>query len=177
MQNYIGTKLIKARPMTRLEFHNYMGWSNPQRNDNGYLVEYPGSTNLNHPDHYGYVSWSPFNEFELAYEPYAMMSFPHALEMVFRGHCVSRTVWNAVGQFIFQVPGSEFAVNKKPLMGIYPAGAVVNYQNHIDMRTTDGSIVPWTPTQTDIQAIDWMVLDREHAPEHMQPPGEPDLGI
>ena len=57
--------------------------------------------------------------------------------------------------FIFLVPGSEFEVNREPLLSILGEGTKVKYHGHIDVKTADGMIVPWLPSQTDILANDW----------------------
>lgn len=70
MKEYIGVKRIKARKMNRLDYNEYRGWDLPEDerpDDEGYLVEYTDSTNANHPDHSGYISWSPKDVFESAY--------------------------------------------------------------------------------------------------------------
>lgn len=86
------------------------------------------------------------------------MDFGKALNLVKDGHKVARKGWNGKGMFIFLVSGSTFTVNRPPLLGIYPEGTVINYCPHIDMRTADGSIVPWLASQTDVLAEDWEVL-------------------
>ena len=84
-------------------------------------------------------------------------SFSEALEhIVVDGEKVARKGWNGKGMFIFLVPGSTFTVNRPPLLGIYPEGTEINYQPHIDMKTADGSIVPWLASQSDILATDWI---------------------
>lgn len=71
------------------------------------------------------------------------------------GARVCRRGWNGRSQFIFLVPGSRFEVNRPPLLGIYSIGTWVSYQPHVDMRTTDGTIVPWLCSQSDLLALDW----------------------
>lgn len=61
--------------------------------------------------------------------------------------------------FLFLVKGSTFVVNRKPLLGIYPEGTAVNYHAHTDMRTADGTIVPWLASQTDVLSDDWTTLE------------------
>ncbi len=70
MKTFIGTKIIKARPITRGEYNAYRGWMPPEgeeQNVEGYLVEYTDGGTPNHPDHAGYVSWSPKQQFDGAY--------------------------------------------------------------------------------------------------------------
>lgn len=66
--------------------------------------------------------------------------------------------WQAGHQFVYLVPGSEFAVNRAPLMGIYPEGTLIRYRPHLDVRYFDGTCGVWTPTQEDIMASDWHVV-------------------
>ena len=87
------------------------------------------------------------------------MDFSRALSAVKHGGKVCRSGWNGKGMFIFLVPGSTFQVNRPPLLGIYPEGTEINYHAHIDMRTADGTIVPWLASQTDILANDWEVVE------------------
>lgn len=89
---------------------------------------------------------------------YSIGSFGWALDELRANGRVCRRNWNGKGMFLYLVPGSRFAVNRPPLMGIYPEGTVIDYREHIDMRTADGSCVPWVASQTDILADDW-----EHA--------------
>lgn len=56
MKQFIGTKIIKAMPMTRGEYNKLRGWNIPKDenpDDKGYLVEYSD----------GYISWSPLKQF------------------------------------------------------------------------------------------------------------------
>lgn len=83
------------------------------------------------------------------------MDFGQALSALRCGGRVERTGWNGRGMFLYLVPGSTFTVNRPPLLGIYEEGTQINYLPHIDMRTADGSCVPWLASQTDILATDW----------------------
>jgi hypothetical protein len=70
---YTGVKRIFATPMNRKEYNDYRGWELPADEngaDEGYLVEYEQSQtspNVNHPNHKGYISWSPKDVFEESY--------------------------------------------------------------------------------------------------------------
>jgi hypothetical protein len=160
MRTYIGTKIIKAKPMTRAEYNTYRGWDLPENengDDGGYLVEYEAAPNVetNHVDHAGYISWSPDSVFEESYRGPGTMNFGHALEILKSGGRVSRQGWNGKNMFIFLVNGSTFTVNREPLLSILGEGTEVNYHGHVDMKTADGMIVPWLCSQTDMLAEDW----------------------
>lgn len=162
MKTYIGTKIINAKPMTRLEYNQFRGWDIPHDedgNDEGYLVEYPNGGKPNTSVYDGYVSWSPKEQFDEAYRETGGMNFGLAIEAMQLGHKVTREGWNGKGMFLFLVPGSTFKVNRPPLLGIYPEGEEINYHAHIDMRTADGQIVPWLASQTDMLSDDWLIIE------------------
>ena len=161
-QEYYGTKRLNAKPMTRGEYNILRGWTLPADEngaDQGYLVEYLDGGKANVEGYVGYVSWSPKDVFEAAYQPLNALSFSHALEAIKSGLKVARAGWNGKGMFVFLVPGSVFKVNRPPLLGIYPEGTEINYHGHIDMKTADGQVVPWLASQTDVLANDWCVVE------------------
>lgn len=82
-----------------------------------------------------------------------------AVKQMHNGSRVCRAGWNGQGMFLFLVPGSQFEVNRAPLLGIYPAGTVINYRPHVDMKTVDGQIVPWLCSQSDLLATDWRTAE------------------
>lgn len=86
------------------------------------------------------------------------MDFSAALQQVKSGFMVARAGWNGKGMFIFLVNGSTFNVSRPPLLGIFPEGTIINYQGHIDIKTADGSIVPWIASQSDLLSSDWEVV-------------------
>lgn len=69
MKLFFGTKLVAAKPMTLGAYNKYRGWTIPENEDPtraGFLVEYIGGGDKNHPDHDNYISWSPAETFEKA---------------------------------------------------------------------------------------------------------------
>lgn len=85
--------------------------------------------------------------------------FGQAIKHMKDGKKVARIGWNGKGLFIFLVSGSTFKVNRPPLLGIYEEGTEINYQPHVDMKTADGTIVPWLCSQSDMLAEDWEVVE------------------
>lgn len=70
MQRYECHKKVLAKPMTRGQYNTYRGWVMPineDGHDEGFLVEYLDGGKGNHPDHIGYISWSPKIVFERGY--------------------------------------------------------------------------------------------------------------
>lgn len=152
--------------------------------DDGDTVEHPQGTNYlpKVGDYYvtydgGYSSLSPKAAFDDGYSPYsdaqaavdgrvaygagAKFDFAHAVRLLKVGKRVAREGWNGKGMFLFLVPGSEFKVNRPPLLGIYAEGTPIKYHAHVDMKTATGDIVPWLCSQTDMLAEDWCVLEDE----------------
>ena len=87
------------------------------------------------------------------------MNFGQALEALKMGRRVARDGWNGKGMFVFLVPGSNFKVNRPPLLGIYPEGTEINYRPHIDLKGADGSVSTWAPSGSDALAEDWLCID------------------
>ncbi len=158
---YIGTKIVAAKPMSRLEYNDFRGWNLPSNEngaDEGYLVEYLDGGKPNVEGYAGYVSWSPAEQFNNAYRKTSGLTFGLAIEALRLGKKVARQGWNGKDMFLFLVPGSTFTVNRAPLLGIYPEGTSINYHSHIDMKTAQGYVVPWLASQTDVLADDWVVI-------------------
>lgn len=86
-----------------------------------------------------------------------LLSFSEALEAVKEGKKLARWGWNGKDMFIFLVPGSSFLVNRLPLMGVFPEDTIINYCEHIDMCTSNGEVVPWVASQTDLLSCDWII--------------------
>ncbi len=84
--------------------------------------------------------------------------FGKALDHLKAGTKVARLGWNGKEMFLFLVNGSSFEVNRAPLNKIYPEGTKVDYHAHIDMKTAQGYVVPWTASQADVLAEDWKIV-------------------
>ena len=87
------------------------------------------------------------------------MNFGVALALLKTGSRVRRDGWNGPDQYIYLVAGSNFKVNREPLLSMFGEGHKMTYQPHIDMITQQGSAVPWLASQTDVLAEDWVVKE------------------
>jgi len=169
MNKYIGTKLIKAKPMTRADYNKLRGWKLPDDengSDPGYLVEYldGGKPNLDGYD--GYVSWSPKEQFDNAYREVSGLNFGLAIEAMKKGLKVARKGWNGKDMWIAITPYSSI-----PFKYIEEGRGATSHRAkednidiklnaHIDMRASDGSIVVgWLASQTDMLSDDWFIVD------------------
>ena len=90
--------------------------------------------------------------------PETRFDFGTAIHLLKAGYKVAREGWNGKNMFLFLVPGSTFKVNRPPLLGIYPEGTEVNYQPHIDMKTSQDTVVPWLASQSDVLAEDFVLV-------------------
>jgi len=163
---FIGTKVIKAKPMNRSHYNTYRGWLLPadeDGSDEGYLVEYLDGGEPNHPDHQGYISWSPKEQFENAYKNVNTgVSFGHAIEMMMQGFKVARLEWNlSDDHYVIYVPGTE---SVRPVAGTpYSRAGItsdININPHFDSKYGDTMVVGWTPTQADMMSQDWVAVGK-----------------
>lgn len=83
------------------------------------------------------------------------MNFGWALGVLKAGGLVTRDAWGNRADFLYLVPGSEFKVNRPPLLGIFPEGRSIKYREHIDLRSADGTCTPWVASHRDLLADDW----------------------
>lgn len=85
-------------------------------------------------------------------------SFSWALDRIKTGYKAKRATWkNAL--FVYLVPGSNFVVNRPPLLGIYPEGTMIAYNAHIDVKNADGTCGTWAPSNGDALASDWEIVE------------------
>lgn len=172
MNVYIGTKMIQAKPMNRLAYTDYRGWelpSNENGEDEGYLVEYMDGGKANHPDHAGYISWSPKEQFEQAYRDTteATMTFGHAIDALKHGLKVARAGWNGKGMYLWLMPAAMVKAEwcKEPhLKALAEAnGGEIEALGTIRMFTVNAHgrhavLTGWLASQTDMLSEDWMVI-------------------
>lgn len=155
MNQYIGTKVINAKPMSRLEYNQFRGWTLPEDEnglDEGFLVEYVDGGQANTTEYSGYVSWSPKDVFERAYKASGKMSFGGAIEFLKLGHKVARKGWNGKGIFIqLKEPESSSDMTNSYIF-IDTTGLIS------DNEFAPKSLVPWLASQTDMLSEDWEVL-------------------
>lgn len=161
MKKFIGTKVVRAEPLTLGAYNHLRGWEQPADENPdapGYLVEYLDGGKPNHPSYEHYISWSPAEVFEGSYLPLGPgMSFSSALRLLKQGKAVSRRGWNGKGMFIYLVsegryppstPTGELLADRQP-------DGKVPYRPYLAMKTVDDDVVPWVASQTDILADDW----------------------
>ncbi len=154
MQQYIGTKIIKAGPGAAPEL---MGrW---EKGTPGMVVEYED----------GYTSWSPQDVFDEAYRLTSGMPFGLAIEAMKKGNKVCRAGWNGKGMFIvymaplylppFSTSDTNRKVNDRTAKFI-GEDSPLDSQGYIAMFTATKQWQPgWLASQADILSDDWMIVE------------------
>lgn len=170
MNTYIGTKIIRAKPMSRQEYNDLRGWVVPADEnpaDEGYLVEYLDGGKANVAGFSGYVSWSPKEVFENAYRSTTSgMTFGDALVMLKAGKKVARAGWNGKGMWLTlscagtrEVPAAGFW-SPHNRQHAEEQGGHAKVLPSITMKTATGEILMgWLASQTDMLAEDWQVAE------------------
>lgn len=170
MQTYIGTKMIRAKAMTRGDYNKVRGWSIPadeNPNDEGFLVEYLDGGKANHKDYDGYISWSPKDVFERAYRPATGMTFGQAIEAMRKGLKVARSGWNGKGMYLWLMPAATVKAEwcREPhLKEVAEAnGGEIECLGTIRMFTHDSTgrkavLTGWLASQSDMLCEDWVVV-------------------
>jgi hypothetical protein len=142
---YIGTSVVRATPMNRLEYCTMRTWDvllEENQHEKGYLVEY--INNPNNPNLEGYdcyVSWVLKNTFEEAYEESSNLSFGLALEASRSNLKIARLKWDNPSVYVYLSKNGEVFC-------------------HFDMTGYNGNLtMGWLPSAEDILAKDWYILN------------------
>jgi hypothetical protein len=86
------------------------------------------------------------------------MPFEEALMLVKMGHRVARSGWNAKGMFVYLVGPNSYSAQAPTIKGYFD-GDMVPYGAYMAMKTAKDNVMPWTPSQCDILADDWCLVD------------------
>lgn len=89
------------------------------------------------------------------------MDFSDALRQCTDGNKITRTGWNAPGQYVVHQKGYPDGIainaNTAQATGI-PQGTVEKFAPYLMIRNAQGVFVPWLASQGDLLADDWEVL-------------------
>lgn len=163
MSMYIGTKIVKAMPMTMTEAQKVLGreFKPATVEEDGYLVEYKD----------GYMSWSPKSVFDDAYRKLVGMDFGKVIEALKSGLAVRRKGWNSNCMFVVKQIPSHIEGGMIPTMQSLPQsaknillsrdGAHIDYTNQMLIINLDGRADSWVPSSSDVFAEDWEVVVTE----------------
>ena len=168
MKQFLGTKIINAKPMNRLDYNNLRGWVLPADEngaDAGFLVEYMDGGKSNHPAFENYISWSPADVFERAYRPADALTFGAAIEALKAGLRVARAGWNGKGMWLSLSCSETREISAESFWSSHNAeharsqGGKAKVLPSITMKTaTDEILMGWLASQSDMLAEDWLVV-------------------
>ena len=172
LQQYLGTKLVNMKPMTRGAYNFFRGWGMPPGEDPeeaGYLVEYIDGGAPNTKEYTGYVSWSPKDIADRNYRPINGLTFGLAIEAAKLGKKIARRGWNGKNQWVVLMPALSLPpystqapgprVNDRTAKHIGP-DTPLDSQPYFSMWNAQGKWQPgWTATQSDMLAEDWGVVE------------------
>jgi hypothetical protein len=172
MKQYIGVKMINAKPMTRAAYNDFRGWqlpANENGDDDGFLVEYLDGGKANTDLYAGYVSWSPAEVFHNAYGATDGMTFGLALEALKQGKKVTRAGWNGKNMWLSLsgplegrvIGADQFWSENNQQWARQFGGAMV--LPCITMKTVNASgreaiLMGWLASQTDMLSNDWSIV-------------------
>lgn len=158
MKNYIGTKSIKAKPMSLGLYYQMRGWeisSDEDPNIEGYMIRTKE----------GGIGWSPKKDFERSYREINGLTFGLAIELLKQGHRVARKGWNGKNMFLFLLPAGTVptkAIHDPALREVIESevgGDTFEALGSIRMFTADKKILTgWLASQTDILSEDWEIV-------------------
>lgn len=150
-KKYIKTTIISAMPMRRHEFdkrHGYVTDGEPDWPDgDGYI-----SINAES----GAETWREKELFEENYRRVDGMSFGLAIEAMKKGKRMARAGWNGKGMWLTFVQPGQWQVSTE-VPGMEDQDLLT--AAWIGMKTADSKFVPWLPSQTDMLADDWQIVE------------------
>lgn len=97
------------------------------------------------------------------------MRFGEAIEKTIKGKKVARHGWNGKGMYVYLTEGRGIPTDKwlvrmpsQKLTDRERKLGIVIIKPHLDMMNAQGErIIGWLPSQMDMLAIDWYVIDEE----------------
>lgn len=161
MKSYVGTKVINGTAMNRQDYNDFRGWALPDDedgNDTGYLVEYVNGGKANTCEFEGYVSWSPEEIFDGAYNESGEMTFGDATLMAEQGIKVSRKGWAGSDLYLMimrgypeGVPANEATAEAHGV----EIGSIIKIRPYWVIVNPKGEVSTWAPSGSDSLAKDW----------------------
>ena len=144
MENYIGTKAVRAEEMTEGVFKRIIKNESPINEsffkNEGYLVEYLDSPNRNSSQYENYVSWSPKDVFERSYRKVDGLTFGQAIELAKAGKKVARKGWNGANMFAYIVPANFYPARTEIAKQIWGENGVVPYRAYWALKTAQHDV-------------------------------------
>jgi hypothetical protein len=117
----------------------------------------------------GYESWTPSEEFENGYitvededeNRHKTGDIGWAKEMMDLGKMVARSGWNGKNMYIYKVEAASYPSTNNPInsQADTEPDDMIPYKAYTAMRTVSGERVPWTCSQSDWFAEDYVMAE------------------
>lgn len=85
------------------------------------------------------------------------LDFSDALDLLKEGYKLQRKGWNGKGMFVYFVPAGIY--NPETEIAKQEFGDNVPYGGYLAIKTVQGYVVPWIPSQIDLLAEDYIVIE------------------
>lgn len=103
------------------------------------------------------LSFLPWQEPGNKYSGF-LMNFSVALNALKGGMKVAREGWNGKGMFLYYVSEGRYPVKMDAAKDIADKDGMVSYGAYIALKTVQGNVVPWLPSQADLLSDDWIIV-------------------
>ena len=90
---------------------------------------------------------------------YCYYTFGEAIVLIKNGHKVARDGWNGKGMFLYYVPSGHYEPCTEIAKELIGTDEKVEYGDYIAIKTTQGNVVPWLASQSDMLSEDWKIVE------------------
>lgn len=88
------------------------------------------------------------------------MGFATAFETLQKGEIITRKAWSGLGAWLIMVHPSDYKLSGLEEVVDPTPGRHIKKLPWVGMKTMEGCFVPWTPSQIDMMATDYVVLKK-----------------
>lgn len=89
------------------------------------------------------------------------MNFSEALTRMKEGLRLQREGWNGKGMFTYVVPAASYPAQRGPAQEWAGEKAMIPYGAYVAIKSPNGEVNPWVPSQQDMMAEDWIVFNNK----------------
>jgi len=86
-------------------------------------------------------------------------NFSQALRALKKGKRATRDGWCGYTMFVYLVSAASYLARTEIAKEHFGEGALVPYRAYLALKTEEGDIEVWSPTNSDILAEDWIILN------------------
>lgn len=87
------------------------------------------------------------------------LNFGDAVKALKDGKKIQRQGWNGKGMYLYYVPANAYPPVTEIGATLKNENGLVPYDAYIAMKTVQNTVIPWQPSQADVLAEDWQVVE------------------